>query len=129
MIFLLADDSRPTRNLIKSYVNELNLQHPPDFIEAEDPESILTILQSKRVDFVFLDWNFNTTMTGLDVLKELRNIEHFKQLPIIMVTSESDKSNVIIALKAGANDFIVKPIDKKSFTEKTMKVIKSVRYG
>jgi PleD family two-component response regulator len=46
-----------------------------------------------------------------------------------MVTSESDKVNVIIALKAGANDFIVKPIDKKSFIEKTLKVIKSVRYA
>ena len=129
MIFLLADDSRPTRNLIKSYVNELGLNHPPSFLEAETPESALSIVQTKRVDFMFLDWNFHATMSGLDVLKELRNIEHFKQLPIIMVTSESDKANVIIALKAGANDFIVKPIDKKSFAEKTMKVINGTRYA
>jgi two-component system chemotaxis response regulator CheY len=129
MIFLLADDSRPTRNLLKSYVQDLKLKHPPDFLEAETAESVLSIVQSKRVDFIFLDWNFNTPMSGLDVLKALRNIDHFKQLPVIMVTCASDKANVIVALKAGANDFIVKPIDKKSFTEKTIKVINSVRYA
>ena len=129
MIFLLADDSRPTRNLLKSYIMDLRLGHTPEFIEVEKAEDILTILQTKRVDFIFLDWFFNTPMTGLDVLQELRNIVHFKQLPVIMVTCASDKDNVIIALKAGANDFIVKPIDQKIFIKKTMQVINSVRYA
>jgi len=129
MVFLLADDSRPTRNLLKSYVSELDLDAPPDFIETESPENTLEMVQSRRVDFIFLDWYFNTKMTGLDVLKEIRKIEKFKQLPIIMVTSDSNKANVIVALKLGANDFIVKPIDKKSFAEKTYKVINSIKYS
>jgi PleD family two-component response regulator len=129
MVFLLADDSRPTRNLLKSYVSELDLDAPPDFIETESPENTLEMIQNRRVDFVFLDWYFNTKMTGLDVLKEIRQIEKFKQLPIIMVTSDSNKANVIVALKLGANDFIVKPIDKKSFAEKTYKVINSIKYA
>jgi len=129
MVFLLADDSRPTRNLLKSYISELDLGTPPDFIETESAETTLDMLQTRRVDFVFLDWYFNTKMTGLDVLKEIRQIEKFKQLPIIMVTSDSNKANVIIALKFGANDFIVKPIDKKSFAEKTYKVINSIMYA
>jgi len=129
MVFLLADDSRPTRNLLKSYVSELDLDAPPDFIETESPENTLDMVQNRRVDFVFLDWYFNTKMTGLDVLKEIRKIEKFKQLPIIMVTSDSNKANVIVALKLGANDFIVKPIDKKSFAEKTYKVINSIKYA
>jgi two-component system, chemotaxis family, chemotaxis protein CheY len=129
MVFLLADDSRPTRNLLKSYVSELDLDAPPDFIETESPENTLEMVQTRRVDFIFLDWYFNTKMTGLDVLKEIRKIEKFKQLPIIMVTSDSNKANVIVALKLGANDFIVKPIDKKSFAEKTYKVINSIKYS
>jgi two-component system chemotaxis response regulator CheY len=129
MVFLLADDSRPTRNLLKSYVSELDLDAPPDFLETESPENTLEMVQNRRVDFIFLDWYFNTKMTGLDVLKEIRNIEKFKQLPIIMVTSDSNKANVIVALKLGANDFIVKPIDKKSFAEKTYKVINSIKYS
>jgi len=129
MVFLLADDSRPTRNLLKSYVSELDLDAPPDFIETESPENTLEMVQNRRVDFVFLDWYFNTKMTGLDVLKEIRKIEKFKQLPIIMVTSDSNKANVIVALKLGANDFIVKPIDKKSFAEKTYKVIHNIKYN
>jgi two-component system, chemotaxis family, chemotaxis protein CheY len=129
MVFLLADDSRPTRNLLKSYVSELDLDAPPDFIETESAETTLDIVQTRRVDFVFLDWNFNTKMTGLDVLKEIRKIDKFKQLPIIMVTSDSNKANVVVALKLGANDFIVKPIDKKSFAEKTYKVIHNIKYA
>jgi len=129
MVFLLADDSRPTRNLLKSYVSELDLDAPPDFIETESAETTLDMVQTRRVDFVFLDWNFNTKMTGLDVLKEIRKIDKFKQLPIIMVTSDSNKANVVVALKLGANDFIVKPIDKKSFAEKTYKVIHNIKYN
>jgi two-component system chemotaxis response regulator CheY len=129
MVFLLADDSRPTRNLLKSYVSELDLGDLPDFIETETAESTLDMVQHRRIDFVFLDWNFNTKMTGLDVLKEIRKMDKHKQLPIIMVTSDSNKANVIVALKLGANDFIVKPIDRKSFAEKTIKVINSIKYS
>jgi two-component system chemotaxis response regulator CheY len=124
MVFLLVEDSRPTRNLLKNYLTDIDIGYSRrTFVEADSGESALIKLRSQRIDFVFLDWNLTTKMTGLDVLKELRADEKFKSMPIIMVSSESDKINVIGALKNGANDFIVKPIDKKSFSEKVLKVI------
>jgi two-component system chemotaxis response regulator CheY len=120
MVFLVTDDSRTTRNLIKSYIAELGVKHYT-ILEAQNAEEALFIIQNHGIDFLLLDWNLTTDMTGLDILKQLRKIDRFKKLPIIMVSSESDRLNVVEALKFGANDFVVKPIDKKSFIEKVTK--------
>jgi len=122
MVILVTEDSRPTRNLIKSYINEMDIG-PYDVIEAENGEDALVIVQKRTVDFVLLDWNLSTKMTGLDTLKAIRKMDQYKKTPIIMVTSESDKFKVVEALKSGANDYVVKPIDKKSFTEKVTRNI------
>jgi len=127
MEFLVVDDSRPTRNLIKNYVTEMKLGEPCYFLEAEDGENALKLLNTRRVDFVLLDWNLSTSMTGLDVLKTIRNSDKLKKLPVIMITGESDKQNVIESIKNGANDFASKPIDKKSFAEKILKAITTVK--
>lgn len=124
MTFLVVDDSRPTRNLIKNYVGAMSLGSPSRFLEAENGEAALLTLASYGVDFVFLDWNMSTKMTGLDVLKEIRKLNQHTKTPVFMITSESDKYNVIEALKFGANDFIAKPIDQKAFSDKLMKLIK-----
>jgi len=123
MVFLLIDDSRPTRNLIKNYLSDLNVGSPIHFMEAENGEMAYDAVKRQRIDFILLDWNLATKMTGLDVLKEIRKLEQYKEVPIIMVSSESDKVNVIEALKYGANDFIVKPIAQKPFIEKVLRQI------
>ncbi|MDR0315289.1 MAG: response regulator [Treponema sp.] len=123
MTFLLAEDSRPARNLIKNYLGELNLGHYLHFFEAESAEIAYDMVKKHHVDFVLVDWNLATSMTGLDLLKEIRKIEKFKELPIVMVTSETDKISVIDALKYGANDFIAKPIIQKQFKEKILRII------
>jgi two-component system chemotaxis response regulator CheY len=123
MTFLIVDDSRTARNLIKNYVNEIKTEHTYNFLEAESAESALVALQTNRVDFIFLDWNLSTKMTGLDALKEIRALEKYKKTPIFMITSEGDKIHVIEALKCGANDFIVKPVDPKIFEPKVFKLI------
>jgi two-component system chemotaxis response regulator CheY len=123
MTFLIAEDSRTTRNLIKNYINETKIGRKCDFLEAEDGEHALDILKTKIVDFVLLDWNMTTEMTGLDVLKGIRSVDKLKKMPVVMITGESDKANVIEAIKHGANDFISKPIDKKLFSEKILKVL------
>lgn len=123
MICMIVEDSRPARNIIKSYVNEIKLSQKFIFLEAGSGEEALKMLQREHVDFVLLDWNLSTEMTGFDVLKAIRLMEKFKKLPVIMVTSEGDKQNVIGSLKHGANDFIIKPIDKKLLTEKILKVL------
>jgi len=123
MEFLVVDDSQPARNLIKTYVAEIKIGEPAYFLEAKSAEEALKLLQTRRVDFVLLDWNLSSTATGLDVLKFIRSTDKFKKLPVMMISGESDKQNVIDSIKNGANDFATKPIDKKSFSEKVLKVL------
>jgi two-component system chemotaxis response regulator CheY len=123
MTFLIVDDSRPARNLIKNYLNEIKTDHYYNFIEAESAAAAMTALQTNRIDFILLDWNLSSKMTGLDILKEIRAMEKYKTTPVFMITSEGDKVHVIEALKYGANDFIVKPIDPKVFEPKVFKII------
>jgi len=128
MRFLIVEDSRTTRNLIKNYVGEIDIGREVCFLEAENGETALEMLETNHVDFAFLDWNLSSKMTGLDVLKNIRKQEKFKKMPVIMVTSESDKPNVIESLKCGANDFTVKPIDKNSFAEKVLKLAMGIMF-
>jgi len=124
MVFLVVEDSRPARNLIKNYLGEIEMGSPYLVLEAENGEAALNIMKVRSIDFVFLDWNLSDKMTGLDVLKEMRKMDQYKQVPVFMVSCESDKIHVIESMKFGANDFIVKPIDQKTFMEKVHKTIK-----
>jgi len=127
MTFLIVEDSRPTRNLIKSYLSEIKIGQKCFFFEVEDGESTLRILPDGHIDFILLDWNLSSDMTGLDVLKAIRKIDKFKSMPIIMITGDTDKEKVIESIKYGANDFISKPIDKKLFAEKILKAAANVK--
>jgi len=128
MRFLIVEDSRPTRNLIKNYVGEMDIGRKVSFLEAENGEAAIEMLDRNHVDFVFLDWNLSSKMTGLDVLKVIRGREKLKHLPVVMVTSEGGKPDVIEALKCGANDYTVKPIDKKAFSEKVLKIAMGILF-
>lgn len=116
---LVVDDSRIMRNIVKNTFAELKI--PCEFIEAANGRHALKLLQSQTVHLVLLDWNM-PELSGIDFLKMVRGMEGYKDLPIIMVTSESAKYNVIEALKAGATDYIIKPINEKSFMEKMSKI-------
>jgi two-component system chemotaxis response regulator CheY len=123
MTILLVDDQRPARNILKNSLVDLKLFRGYNFLEAENFNEALELAQEYPVDLVLLDWNLGSEKTGLDILKEIRKIEKCKQVPIIMVTSEIAKSNIIEALKAGANDYVLKPIDWKVFREKLIKIL------
>ncbi|MDR1839986.1 MAG: response regulator [Treponema sp.] len=127
MTFLIVEDSRTTRNLVKNYLNEIKFDQKIFFLEAEDGETALDMIKTRYVDFVLLDWNLSTKMTGLDILKTIRATEKHKNLPVIMITGESDKPNVIEAIKHGANDFASKPIDQKTFAEKILKAVSNMK--
>ena len=126
MEILIVEDSRPARNLIKSYISDALPGQNKVFLEAENYETAMKMIHNGHIDLAFLDWNLSEKVTGLDILKELRISEKYKKMPVIMVSSESDKVNVIEALKHGANDFVAKPIDKKSFSEKFLKAISKI---
>ena len=116
---MIVDDSRIMRNIVKNTFSELKI--PSQFIEAANGKEALQHLMNQNIDLVLLDWNM-PELSGLDFLKKVRAIEKYKTLPIIMVTSESARFNVIEALDAGATDYIVKPVNEKIFMEKLSRV-------
>jgi two-component system chemotaxis response regulator CheY len=117
---LVVDDSRIMRNIVKNTFSQLKI--PCQFLEAANGREALQQLQNQKADLVLLDWNM-PELSGIDFLKAVRGMEVYKNLPIIMVTSESAKYNVIEALKTGATDYIIKPVNEKIFTEKISKIV------
>jgi two-component system chemotaxis response regulator CheY len=94
---------------------------PCEFVEAVDGHEALQKLLTQKIHMIFLDWNM-PRLLGIDFLKKVRSMEHYKDLPIIMVTSESAKYNVIDAIDAGATDYIVKPVNEKAFIQKISQI-------
>ncbi|MFP4416967.1 MAG: response regulator [Fibrobacterota bacterium] len=115
MKILLVDDSATMRRIQKTQLGNLGIS---DIVEAGDGEQGLKQLEdSMPVDVVFLDWNM-PVMDGITMLKKVRANQAFKDVKVIMCTSESEKSKVVEALKAGANNYIVKPFTPESLKEK-----------
>jgi len=112
---LVVDDSRIMRNIVKNTFATLNI--PCDFVEAEDGETALKVLIEQKIDLVLLDWNM-PKLSGIEFLEKVRAVEKYKNLPIVMVTSEAAKFNVIQAHKMGVTDYIIKPFSEKLFMEK-----------
>ena len=116
---MVVDDSRIMRNIVRNTFSELKI--PCQFLEAANGKEALQMLVSNAVNLILLDWNM-PELSGIDFLKQVRAIDQYKALPIIMVTSESAKYNVIEALKNGATDYIIKPVNEKIFIEKLSKI-------
>ncbi len=119
MRILVVDDSRVARNIVKNMLK--SMYHVEDgFVEASNGEEAWSVLQTSPVDLVLLDWNM-ALLNGIDLLRRVRQNDKFKALPVIMVTSEAAKYNVIEAVKAGANDYLIKPLTEKNLYEKVRK--------
>ncbi|MDR0496159.1 MAG: response regulator [Treponema sp.] len=116
---LVVDDSRIMRNIVKNTFTELKI--PCQFLEAENGQRAYQILETNKIDLILLDWNM-PEMDGMQFLKKVRTMPDYKELPIIMVTSESAKYNVVEALQNGATDYIVKPIHEKVFKDKISEI-------
>jgi two-component system chemotaxis response regulator CheY len=115
MKILLVDDSTTMRRIQKTQLAQLGIS---DVQEAADGDEAFSMLESNiPVDLILLDWNM-PVMDGLTLLKKIRAIEKYKQVKIIMCTSESEKSKVIEAIKAGATNYIVKPFTPEALRDK-----------
>jgi two-component system, chemotaxis family, chemotaxis protein CheY len=110
MTILSVDDSTTIRRIIKKNVAEMNME----VLEAADGASALKVLEesSDTVSLVILDWNM-PGMTGLEVLKTIKATPKYKDIPVMMLTSEADQNCVVEALKAGAQNYLTKPFDGK----------------
>jgi two-component system chemotaxis response regulator CheY len=116
---LIVDDSRIMRSTVKGVF--AGISSSCKFLEAQDGEEALAQLETQAVHLVLLDWNM-PKLSGIDFLKQVRAIDKYKDIPIIMVTSEAAKFNVIEALKNGATDYITKPINLELFKSKLAKL-------
>lgn len=112
MKVLVVDDFSTMRRIVKNLLRDLgftNLQ------EADDGSTALPMLQSGDFDFVVTDWNM-PGMQGIDLLRAIRADDSLKHIPVLMVTAEAKKEQIIMAAQAGVNGYIVKP-----FTAATLK--------
>ena len=115
MRLLLVDDSATMRRIQKTQINNLGIS---DVIEAGDGSQAMTKLQENMpIDVILLDWNM-PVMDGFTFLQKVRENPTYKNVKIIMCTSESEKSRVVDALKAGANNYLVKPFTPEALKEK-----------
>jgi len=112
---MIVDDSRIMRNIVRNIFELLKI--PVNYLEADNGKKALELLLNNPVDLVLLDWNM-PGLSGIDFLKQVRAIEKFRNLPVIMVTSESSKLNVVEAVKAGVTAYITKPIKEEIFMRK-----------
>ena len=113
MKILIVDDSSTMRRIIGNVVQQLGVSKD-DFDEAEDGVVAWNLLQSKKYDVILTDWNM-PNMSGLELVQKIRGEgSTHKTTPTIMITTEGGKSEVITALKAGVNNYIVKPFNAQT---------------
>ena len=118
MKILVVDDFATMRKMVR---NILRQQGFNNIEEAEDGNAALTQLNSQAFDFVITDWNMPKT-SGLELIQAIRADEQLKQIPVLMVSAEALKENIVAAVKAGANDYIVKPFDAKTMSDKLTRI-------
>jgi len=118
MRILVVDDFSTMRRIIKNILRQLGYNN---VIEADDGTTALAKLQADKVDFVITDWNM-PKMSGLELLKEIRGNDTMKDLPVLMVTAEALQENIVAAIKAGVSNYVVKPFDAATISEKMEKI-------
>jgi two-component system chemotaxis response regulator CheY len=117
---LVVDDSSTMRRIIKNTLSRLGYE---DVLEGEDGLQGWTVLnENTDIGMLITDWNM-PEMNGLELVKKVRGDSRFSDLPIIMVTTEGGKAEVITALKAGVNNYIVKPFTPQVLKEKLAAVL------
>jgi two-component system chemotaxis response regulator CheY len=121
--FLVVDDFSTMRRIVRNLLKELGFTNVD---EAEDGVVALQKLRSVSFDFVVSDWNM-PNMTGIELLREIRKDPGLSHLPVLMVTAEAKKENIIEAAQAGASGYIVKPFTAATLDEKLNKIFQTMQ--
>ncbi len=126
MKILVVDDFPTMRRIVKTLMRQNGYSN---FVEAEDGQQAIRMLETTPdIEFIVSDWNM-PNMTGLEFLKAVRADARFKHLPFLMVTAESEKENIIEAVKNGVSNYIVKPFTGATLQEKLSKVFAAKKAG
>ena len=123
MKFLVVDDFSTMRRIVRNLLKELGFTNVQ---EAEDGVDALNKLRGGEFDFVVSDWNM-PNMTGIELLRNIRGDAALKHLPVLMVTAEAKKENIIEAAQAGASGYVVKPFTAATLDEKLKKVFEKMK--
>jgi two-component system chemotaxis response regulator CheY len=123
--FLVVDDFSTMRRIVRNLLKELGYTNVD---EAEDGVDALKKLRTEKFDFVISDWNM-PNMDGLTMLQEIRGDAVLSKMPVLMVTAEAKKENIIAAAQAGASGYVVKPFTAATLDEKLTKIFEKMKAG
>lgn len=123
MKILIVDDFSTMRRIIKNLLRDLGFNNTQ---EADDGNTALPMLQSGNFDFLVTDWNM-PGMTGIDLLKAVRADAKLASMPVLLVTAEAKKDQIIEAAQAGVNGYIVKPFTAVTLKEKIEKIFERLQ--
>jgi two-component system chemotaxis response regulator CheY len=122
MKILVVDDFSTMRRIVKNVLRQLGYEH---IEEAEDGAHALAKLRSGGFGFMVSDWNM-PNMDGLELLTQVRKDPALKDLPVLMVTAEAEKDKVVTAIRAGVNNYVVKPFTAETFKEKMDRIFEKL---
>lgn len=118
MKILVVDDFSTMRRIIKNLLKDLGFTN---IQEADDGSTALPMLQQGDFDFVVTDWNM-PGMQGIDLLRAIRADDSLKHTPVLMVTAEAKKEQIVAAAQAGVNGYVIKPFTAATLKEKLAKI-------
>ncbi len=117
--FLVVDDFSTMRRIIKNLLHDLGYSN---VTEADDGKTALPMLQAGNFDFLITDWNM-PGMPGLDLIKAVRADEKLAKMPVLMLTAEAKREQIIEAAQAGVNGYVIKPFTAETLKEKLDKIL------
>ena len=122
MKFLVVDDFSTMRRIVKNLLHDLGY---PNVTEADDGKTALPMLQAGGFDFLISDWNM-PGMSGLDLIKAVRSDAKLAKLPVLMLTAEAKREQIIEAAQAGVNGYVIKPFTAETLKEKLDKILGAI---
>ncbi|MBZ0333943.1 chemotaxis response regulator CheY [Marinobacter sp. AL4B] len=123
MKILIVDDFSTMRRIIKNLLRDLGFTNTD---EADDGNTALPMLKNGQYDFLVTDWNM-PGMSGFDLLKAVRADGNLKNLPVLMVTAEAKRDQIVAAAQAGVNGYVVKPFTAAVLKEKIEKIFERIQ--
>ena len=125
MKILVVDDFSTMRRIIKNLLIELGF---PNIVEADDGSTAFPILQEGGVDFLITDWNM-PNVPGIELLQKVRGDDKLKNMPVMMVTAEATREQIVQAAEAGVNGYIIKPFTAQTLEDKIKAIFERLAAG